>query len=897
MAQIRRAAAAAAIVLLCLDASAADDPRALENPCAGFVRDQQTRRPRTPAERLLYGRPFLYNGVDDLAAPLDRPLQISSEYAKPYQAACVIFEVRYVDRGGHPAVAQATPRMVYPNKSGSVIPAIQRTAEDILRKLPIERVARRRPDTQSPQLVAIPLWPSHPLYTNDRKQIAGPMVNELQEFGYGNAERIARDGDVSVYFIWEQVNRNQLMTRFVVIRDIPENQVLVTMRPARVNTPIGPMDREIPEGPVGTIFTQTLAPWLERRIKSRALRVPTVRAEVRHYARGFRIPYDDRNAEANVPFVTDPNTNRPTEHPVLVAMHVGAIRGPGAPVDWDHMVSTPYATIADLRLRLEDAHMSREERARRAQERQAAVLAAQQREQQAQDARQDAARAQLDSRHPLSRLGYPGGQFLFREGRTSYYLVDLVSPTNAAIKVRSAVAVHDIGENDPVIDFVTVGDGDVRYSDRRIEFVRSRLLSAALKRWPDLTWFNVHHHVSGMPLADTAEFRRAGSRAYGFIFDQPVFQEEYQRDAKTNVWSPRYDLDRSRPRLVDLSLREYGRTVAEARSLRESIQQQRDLERMPPDQREAVLTARRAATRRSPNYVYKSDRFWASLPRFYIPEQTFNGDFDKFQVNYQFPRHFVEFVHAYSRFCHKEIEATRNYRKVTIVTQQVTMNGYGNVISRGAPEVTTVFIPGAFIDKYDDYSVKTEIAMAKQIVRSLFMDSSDAALIGAKVLTTPPSKLVDSIVFARQGSQGEIGELLSDVVGLTYSWNHFFASTHCGSATVYQMRENLLRVANSRPSLQKAGIAVANARAESEPLVPPPAERTVFDACYANHEFKEAELCICMDLRGEKVMTAAEKRRYSQNFQRFYEEIVFPTKSRQDDPRWRLYELHRQCSN
>ena len=80
---------------------------AIRSYYATYFEDQRNRRPRTPIERRLYGQAFLYNGTDDLAARLDRPIPLSSNYVGENKAACVVFEVILGGRAGNLSVQQA----------------------------------------------------------------------------------------------------------------------------------------------------------------------------------------------------------------------------------------------------------------------------------------------------------------------------------------------------------------------------------------------------------------------------------------------------------------------------------------------------------------------------------------------------------------------------------------------------------------------------------------------------------------------------------------------------------------------------------------------------------------------------------------------------------------------
>ncbi|MCK6434541.1 MAG: hypothetical protein L6Q68_16135 [Aquabacterium sp.] len=77
--------------------------------------------------------------------------------------------------------------------------------------------------------------------------------------------------------------------------------------------------------------------------------------------------------------------------------------------------------------------------------------------------------------------------------------------------------------------------------------------------------------------------------------------------------------------------------------------------------------------------------------------------------------------------------------------------------------------------------------------------------------------------------------------------------------------------------------------------MPPPDKATIFDACYENHDYKQADFCMCMDSRAQRVMRADEMKKYSADFSLYYSEIVFPDKGGPEDPRWRLHELLNQC--
>lgn len=852
-----------------------DDPRATANPCANWQEDLRTRRRLTPDEQRIHGWPYLYDGVAKLSAPMSRPIMLSPEFSGSWKASCVIFEVMFSERNGELTIERETARVVYPPVRSDVIAQRQQFAAEVLRQIPFSHVIVNKPAPGTAYLVAVPLWPAHPFYTNHPDLVAGPVVGDLRDRGYSDAERIGGGDGIDVYKVFEQRSPRgkDLRVNFVVVRNLREDEPIVQIRevPGSLRT------EQRPEGPVVEIFERLIAPWLRKQAESAPLSLRQIHAEVRHYARDFRVPYDSRNGEAGLGTVADHKTGQPVDHPLLVAYHSGNVVPGDGMVRWGHNLSQPrYANIGELKQLLAEAHLSKEERARRAREAREKIEQAQAAHDHKLDAQRQEVRRRLDANNPLASLGYSKATLLFKQEKVVYFLSEAASP-HRPVAQRVVVAVHEIGENDPVVELVPAGgDGPYyHYAPSRVAFVQDRLVPAALARWPDLRTLEIHHHVRGIPLADTAEFRRMGARAFGFGYDQPLFEESYSQHQSTGPWRPLYETW-SRPRLVDLKLSEYGRSVAEARALRAGLTEAQRVATLSPEQQRAELRAQRLKIQaeRSPHYVYKSDYFWTSHPRFYIPQHVFDGNFGAFQINTQFPRHFSWFLEAYSANCEEYVQKPRMRR--TIITQSVRTDRWGFVTSTGPEKRRDIYIEMRFWPKYEEYEKVLGAAVLKDFASILFSSNIDLS----------PQRMM------------EVGmERVNEVFALAVSWKRFFRENHCTSATVEQMRENMLRAANGQPSLQAAGIRVPNAASETEPLVPPRDKATIFDACYENNEYKKADFCMCMDTRARKVMSQKELKKYSGDFSLYYNEIVFPHKGGLQDPRWRLYDLLKQCSS
>ena len=256
------------------------------------------------------------------------------------------------------------------------------------------------------------------------------------------------------------------------------------------------------------------------------------------------------------------------------------------------------------------------------------------------------------------------------------------------------------------------------------------------------------------------------------------------------------------------------------------------------EERKAELRARRLKEQaaRSPHHVYKSDRYWIDHPRFHIPQQVFNGNFSAFQIRTQFPQHYRWFLEVNSARCEPYIPKPRMHK--TIITQPVRTDKWGNTTAVGEPKETHIYIEMRFFPKYEEYE----------------------KLIGWETLRAFTDLFFGGDVDKSQERFLEIGwSKVKEVVGLTYAWKKFFNEHECTSATLFQMRENMWRAATGQPSLQAAGVPVANAAAETEPLVPAPEDMTIFDGCYEDHEYKKREFCMCMDEQAQRAIDRRQR--------------------------------------
>ncbi len=294
---------------------------------------------------------------------------------------------------------------------------------------------------------------------------------------------------------------------------------------------------------------------------------------------------------------------------------------------------------------------------------------------------------------------------------------------------------------------------------------------------------------------------------------------------------------------------------------------------MEEHQQAARAKIRAAEAARKPGFVYKSDAFWKDMPDFYIPQKTFEGEF-VFQIRKQFPAHFLMFLTLYSERCSDLIH---DGKIDEAYWEEVTMQG-NREISR-IPHHTSIKVESSFWPKYREYKALG----ATQDIGDMMNLLRGFATAGGRSPATQSLSQLDRM----------IGEKLNGIK----AWAAFFNKASCTSATMMQMKENLLRAANGLPSIQKQGATIPNAAEESESLIVPPERMTFFDGCHDYFLYEKRDYCTCLSAAAEKSMTPEELKAFAQDFARYADEVmVVNSLPSPADPYWRLSEPQRACS-
>jgi putative lipase involved disintegration of autophagic bodies len=123
----------------------------------------------------------------------------------------------------------------------------------------------------------------------------------------------------------------------------------------------------------------------------------------------------------------------------------------------------------------------------------------------------------------------------------------------------------------------------------------------------------------------------------------------------------------------------------------------------------------------------------------------------------------------------------------------------------------------------------------------------------------------------------------------------FIDNTGCESTSVYQLRENFLRAAYGKPSLQlKAGEI---SRTDIDNYVPD--EKKLYAACINRPSYAEERYCTCFSRKAETVMTLKERKYFAEDFRRYYKDVQAKVSNENppaQDRVWDLYKIFADCA-
>ena len=261
---------------------------------------------------------------------------------------------------------------------------------------------------------------------------------------------------------------------------------------------------------------------------------------------------------------------------------------------------------------------------------------------------------------------------------------------------------------------------------------------------------------------------------------------------------------------------------------------------------------------------WKFDDFWQTNRLSYLIGAMYDGKV-AYQPDAEFKYYFSMLQVAYDAQCRQHLP--KNSVKRGYISQVVHSDG-----TREAPEEDSFFIDPRFVAKYDEY----ERVATNQ---------------GIQTYTQNVEKSMKGFLEGRGLFKSAI-EQLNDHP--TVQFKRFISATGCLSKDVKQLRENFLRTAYGKPSLQQQRGELSNASSQQGL----PATQQMFSAC-KNNTHSSDDYCSCFATKASTIMTYSEFRYYSEDLDRFYQEVIqkLGPKVPVGDRKWKLNEIHSPCTN
>lgn len=198
---------------------------------------------------------------------------------------------------------------------------------------------------------------------------------------------------------------------------------------------------------------------------------------------------------------------------------------------------------------------------------------------------------------------------------------------------------------------------------------------------------------------------------------------------------------------------------------------------------------------RGSGIVRKSDAYWrqyASDIGMEPVRRTFNGEFAGLRDNTHFKAQVHGFSEIYSAQCKSEIPS---FKRFNIPSSRIAS--------------TTIYVSGRVENNYESTVIPIDIDTRLAPFYEVYEDSARAYILQST------SKIKERSGDVMNWTLEDLGKVFNASLNFNM-WDAFFKQHGCTSATMLQMRDNLLRVANAQNSAQRDGVRYPGAERESE---------------------------------------------------------------------------------
>ena len=662
--------------------------------------------------------------------------------------------------------------------------------------------------------------------------------NPLDDRGYKSSRFMFEHQSASYFYV-----RSDYVSDLVVaVHDVEADEPFLTVEHIAFKEDGSP-DYSHPSSEYVNVVTSKIIPWIHQNVDLSKRMKGSRSVDIHHYTKGIHIPFRhsrDRSLTPN------------EEEPVLRTSYVDGRKLIPMNIIWgSEWNGSGFMTAAEALTAAKQKKRAAEEMFGE--------------EQELEDSKKN---------FPVLERDLSEFHLIYDDESTAYYVA---GRKNSRFDI---VAVHKVDKSSSIVDTISVDihKGVYDYSDAYLSFLNKEIVGWLERQGHHPSRIRIeHYHKHG-------SIPHLKPSVYLLSDEKPILTTIYskktkyeRRTVKTKIghrvektpafnWSSEYQIRTNLGYYISFS------DAAEAWKRNKKIQAQYAKIAVKEQNSENKRNSERIVSEideaQQNGYVFKSMIYWSQYHEGKYHQRVFLGRSDDVYNGAQFFRYqFNGYVAAYSKFCRQHLPAqVPIYR---FGTRSITYDGFGSVVSDTTSEYRRIYVHPRFAKKYDEYlnhEPKAGVAINQ----------------------------VFGMLKGQMPSNFDFGmKLIADM-------EQFVKSEGCDSATTRQFRENLLRIAEGRETIQESGERVEGAARESMTISKLNSPKTLLHACMAHRSFDPyaAKWCACIDRAYEPVLSSQEKQRFISDYAYFSAKKIGGNPSKKDaDFEWRLFEPAGQCKS
>jgi len=276
---------------------------------------------------------------------------------------------------------------------------------------------------------------------------------------------------------------------------------------------------------------------------------------------------------------------------------------------------------------------------------------------------------EFDNKNSLDFLGFLRSKSLFQHNKTDFFIAE--SKLENGMTFKQFVAVHNVGEDDPILDISYILDDDgkrsgILYNLGMIALYSDHILPCLEKQVPDKSPAYLSHYTYDTSFYTQAERSSNGALPPLFttIFaNRPQFASS---DDQKIPWKPKYVVNGWH--LNPYIEKEWALTINEARMRRDKISRESTekarLDRLTPNERIAEISRQEEKEKQaitSKGFIFRDRFYWQNYTYAKEIKGILNGTLDI--RTSLFPLFLTGYANRFHNVCGKNFPSTPIYRR------------------------------------------------------------------------------------------------------------------------------------------------------------------------------------------------------------------------------------------